>query len=71
MLSGMKILCAYIEGMLRDETEAALSAFPETRFHMLDSRDPFAHGRLLAEYWRDAEDFLIVEQDILPLREGH
>ena len=63
----MQIVCAYIDGLLREETEAVLASQPDVRFHPLPAHDPFAYGRLLADYWRGAaDDLLIVEQDILP-----
>lgn len=66
----MIILCAFINGMLRPETEEALARYPETRFVQLDKDYPRAYGKLLTQYWEAGETFLNVEQDMRPSEEN-
>ena len=63
----MRILCPFVEGMLRDETAEALAPWPKTTFAPIPADDPYAYGNLLARAWAFGnDDLLIVEQDILP-----
>ncbi len=63
----MNIICPFIPGMLRDETQEALRA-EGAWFYPLDPEDGRAYGKVLVHEWTKAEDFLIVEQDMLPTK---
>ena len=69
-MSGCRIVCCYIDGMLRPETEDALvgQAGPMVDLVRL-SDSPHSYGQTLAAYWRrGAEgeyDLAIVEQDVV------
>lgn len=68
----VQVVCCYIPGMLRVETENALRVPPDrvyVRWEPLDPEDDTAYGRKLAEAWRDCllagAGLAVVEQDIV------
>ena len=67
----MKVVVPYIHGMLREQTrtEAHRQAYFKTWPVLLcdlDAADTTAYYHLLAKLWTEADDFLIVEHDVVP-----
>lgn len=64
----MRVVCPYVGDGPHPDTRAALDAYaPDTEYRDVGG-DDYAYSRLLLELWRDAEDTLIVEHDIVPTR---
>lgn len=59
------ILCAPVEGGLRDETAQCLAAVPAAEIVWLERGDRYAYWAVIRERWQAAEDLLIIEQDMV------
>lgn len=61
------LVCPYVAGMLRPETQAALETAPSPAIYVeLDSADDGAYARLLTRLWTGAGDLVVCEQDVVP-----
>lgn len=61
------VVVPYIDGMLRDETTAAVMAWGGSyTFEQLDRTDPHAYAKALVSWWEFGLDLVVVEQDIVP-----
>lgn len=65
----MRTVTCYVPGGLHPETMDALQSFAATRVEVdlveLPAGDEHAYRRMIAYYWRQGEDFMVVEPDIL------
>lgn len=65
----MRVVCSYVEGMLRDETRRALARFGSgVEYEQIPADDPLAYGRAVARLWRECgerfDDLCLIEQDV-------
>lgn len=61
----MRVICPHT-GEPHPDTTAALARWPGS-IELVDvSESPYAYAQLLRELWADAEDFLLVEHDVVP-----
>lgn len=66
----MIVVCCYVPGMLKAETEVAIRQSGEPfAFFSLDGDNPFSYGRTLAKMWAQCldsgDDLCVVEQDVV------
>lgn len=64
----MKVVTCFIPGQLRNETLDSIKAhWPgrNLRLHLIEKGDEFEYGRIIADYWKQGDDFAIVEPDIV------
>lgn len=61
----MKLILPHV-GAPHPDTLAAVSRWPDLELCDLSADPEYGYGRLLRRLWREAEDFLIVEHDIVP-----
>lgn len=62
----MKTVTCFIPGTLRDETADALIRYAKNvELRLIDPNVPTQYGKVIAEYWKKGESFLVVEPDIV------
>lgn len=64
------ILVPYVAGMLRPETKKWAEGYADAQLVELDRNDDAAYFNLLAHWWQQPGDLIVVEQDIVPRQCG-
>lgn len=60
----MRVVVPYVQ--VHPDTRAVLDRWPGEVEYAYTGDDDYAYGRLLRRIWREAEDTLIVEHDVVP-----